>query len=168
MKEKPLILIVDDEKDFADNLSEIIRSSGKYDTLVAYSAEDAFKIFEDNKKLLGFANRIKLTLLDIKMPGISGLELLKKLRDKYNHQSGVMMLTAWEDAEKFQNARKGEVAAYILKPYKEEDLMNKIDRFFEGKDLWMIEKTKWDTIVRENQLKTAEEKKETPPPASYF
>lgn len=158
MAERPLVLIVDDEKEFADNLGELIKNTGRYEPIVTYSALDALKILEANKTFLGlFTNRIKLIFLDIKMPGMDGLEFLGRIRSNAHTQRiGVIILTAWEDSEKWEKAREGRVAGYLKKPFKEDELIEAIDRFFSGKHEWMIEQTKWQTLAKETKLNNPE------------
>lgn len=128
--DKPLILIIDDEKDFADNLSALLESGGKYETMVAYSGKSGLEILEKGKGVLGLSNRFKLILLDIKMPEMTGLEFLDKLREDYSPDKvGVIILTAWEDEEKIEAARAGGVIAYLKKPFKEEELLSAVDGF---------------------------------------
>lgn len=129
---KPLILVVDDEKEMANFIVDMIKESERYETLTAYSAKEALEHLERSRKLLGLAgNKIKLILLDIKMPEMDGLQFLEKLRQDFNEeQIGVMMLTAYEDEEKWDKATSGFVCGYIKKPVAKSDLLAKLDRFF--------------------------------------
>jgi len=130
---KPIILVVDDDKDVSDSIAELIKSAGKYESIAAYSAKEALDHLTKNKVLLGIGgNRIKLVILDIKMPEINGLQLLEMIRQKYSDDLGAMMLTAYEDEEKWDKATSGFVVGYINKPYKDEDLLATIDRYFNG------------------------------------
>ena len=153
MADKPLILIVDDEKDLADNISEIIKSSGLYNIATAYSTKTAQEVLKKNQPLLGIGkNRVRLIILDIKMPGVDGLKLLSEIRAEYLG-IGVIILTAFEDREKWEKARQGLVSAYFKKPIKEQELLSAIERFFDGKEDWMIEQTKWELLAREAEEK---------------
>lgn len=161
MFDKPLILVVDDEKDFAGNVSELLKASGKYETIVCNSAVEALNTIQKNRAFLGFGNHIKLILLDIKMPDMTGLAFLAKLREKYPHEEiGVIMLTAWEDQDKWQKAREGGAAGYLKKPFKEQELMYAVDRFFAGKQRWMVEKTKWELMEKEKGQGTDQQEPE--------
>jgi CheY-like chemotaxis protein len=135
---KPLILVVDDEKEVADLISQTIKETGRYDTMAAYSAKEALKTLKNNQILMGIGgNRVRLVMLDIKMPGMDGLEFLEKIRKDFGECIGVCMLTAWEDEEKWDRATSGFVVNYIKKPFKKEDLLNTVDRFFSGEDINM-------------------------------
>ncbi|NQU16962.1 MAG: response regulator [Candidatus Saganbacteria bacterium] len=157
MSKKPLILVVDDEVDIAENIGELLKASEKYEVLTCNSAIDALQVIKKNRNLLGMANHIKLVLMDIKMPEMSGLELLAKIREEYSHsQVGVIMLTAWADTEKWNKAREGGAAGYIKKPFREKELIGTVDRFFSGKEDWMVEQTKWELLANETKLKVDE------------
>lgn len=128
--DKPLILAVDDEPSVADNLVGLITKTGKYDALAAYNAKDAFEVLNKSKRLLE-PNRVSLILLDIKMPDVDGLQFLEKMRKSYNDDKiGVIMVTAYEDEEKWDRATNGYVAGYIKKPIDEKELVAMIDRFY--------------------------------------
>lgn len=129
---KPLIMVVDDEKEFADNVGEIIKNTQKYEAVVAYSAREAFKLLRKNKQLMGIlGNKIKLILLDIKMPDLDGLQFLAEMRNKYrDNQIGVIMLTAYEDREKWDKATAGFIVGYIKKTDIRTSLLSSIERFF--------------------------------------
>lgn len=135
---KPLILVVDDEKAFADTVAQAIGETGKYETLTAYSAREALAHLRKNKKLFGvLGNKIRLIILDIKMPGMDGLQLLEKIRQEYGIDIGIAMLTAWEDEEKWEKATSGFIVNYIRKPLEKKELLETVDRFFRGEDAKM-------------------------------
>ncbi|MFH2034322.1 MAG: response regulator [Candidatus Margulisiibacteriota bacterium] len=136
---KPLIMVVDDDKDVADEIAASIKDTEKYEVATVYSARDALRLIEKNKKLMGNRNRIELIVLDIKMPEMNGLELLARIRLTYpDDKMGVIMLTAYEDADKWEKATDGHVAGYLKKPFKEEELLKTLERYFSSAD----EKTK--------------------------
>ena len=81
MKEK--ILIVDDETEIAD-LVELYLQNEDFLVYKFYDAEEAWNFMEKEE--------LDLALLDIMMPKISGLELCKKIRERYNYP--IIMLTA--------------------------------------------------------------------------
>jgi CheY-like chemotaxis protein len=129
---KPLILVVDDEKVFADFLVDKIKETERYETAVTYSAKEAFEHLKRHRKFMGMGgNDIKLILLDIKMPEMDGLQFLEKLRKDFNEgEIGVMMVTAYEDEEKWNRATSGFVVGYLKKPINDKELIEKIDLFF--------------------------------------
>ena len=128
--DKPLIMAVDDEPNVADSMAKMLTKTGKYDAIAAVSAKDAFKAIKKNRRFLR-SNRISLILLDIKMPDIDGLQFLEEMRKLYNDDNiGVIMVTAFEDAEKWDRATSGFVAGYIKKPIDEKELLAIVDNFY--------------------------------------
>ena len=75
------------------------------------------------------------------MPEIDGLQFLEKVRKDYGEDIGVAMLTAWEDEEKWDRATSGFVVNYIKKPFKSDDLINNLNKFFGGEEGKMVLET---------------------------
>ena len=136
---KPLIMIVDDEIDVANSITNTIKDTKKYDVVTAYSAKEALELLKKNKILLGLGgNRIRLIFLDIKMPDMNGLQFLAKIRKDFGEDIGVCMLTAWEDEEKWDQATSGFVVNYIKKPFKSEEILATIENFLQGNEGKMV------------------------------
>lgn len=70
----PKILVVDDDKDIAELISDTLNDEG-YEVVMKFNGEDAIKEVENN-------NGFDLILLDIMMPGMSGTEVCNKIREK--------------------------------------------------------------------------------------
>lgn len=115
------ILIVDDETLTLNNLRKALEKEG-YEIYLADSGERALEIIEKFKP--------NLVLLDLMLPGISGLEVLKKTKEKGN-EIIIIMMTAYEILEKAVEAMKLGAYDYILKPFKISDLKNTIRRALE-------------------------------------
>jgi len=136
---KPMVMVVDDEADVANSIANTIKDSGKYEVIVANSGQEALDNLKKHKVMFGLGgNHIRLILLDIKMPQMSGLEVLEKIRQDFGEDIGISMLTAWEDEEKWERATSGFVVNYIKKPFKSEELIATIDDFFAGKEGMMV------------------------------
>lgn len=132
---KPLILVVDDEKAFADELAKTIKMSGKYDAVAAYSAREADEILKKSRGIFGvFKNKVRCILLDIKMPEMDGLQFLENLRKEYEEKIGVILVTAYEDEEKWDKATDGLAAGYITKPLDKNNLLALLDKLFSSED----------------------------------
>ena len=100
------ILVVDDEKEIAE-LVEIHLVSDGYKVFKAENAEEGLKILEEEE--------IHLVLLDIMMPGISGLEMCKKIRETKNIP--IIMLSAKSsDLDKILGLGTG-ADDYVTKPF---------------------------------------------------
>ena len=131
MVPKPYILVVDDEVDFAENVSELIRATGKYDSSPVFTARDGLKFLDTQP--------VRLILLDIKMPDVDGFQFLEQIRSNPKTKKiGVIFLTAWADSELVEKAQVSKVEGYLKKPLKEEQLINAVDRYFSGGETWMI------------------------------
>lgn len=113
---KGTILIVDDEPDVVFFISKICQPQG-FVTLTAGSGLEALKYIQE------LPTRIDLVLLDLRMPGMNGIEVLKSIR-KHLPNLPVIILTALSDKRKECEALG--IDAYITKPYSIEELYNKI------------------------------------------
>lgn len=100
------VLVVDDEKEIAD-LVEIYLVSDGYKVYKAYSAEEGFKVLEQNK--------IELVLLDIMMPGMDGLEMCRRIRE-YNNIPIIMLSAKSTDLDKILGLSTG-ADDYVVKPF---------------------------------------------------
>ncbi|HET9430196.1 MAG TPA: response regulator [Chitinophagaceae bacterium] len=108
------ILVVDDEKDiqvlFEQRFRREIRN-GEINFVFAFSGEDALVY------LNGHHHEAVLILSDINMPGMSGLELLQRIKEKYQTPPPVvMMITAYGDSENFSTAMKLGADDFLTKP----------------------------------------------------
>ena len=81
------LLVVDDDRDFADSLFEILDLSG-YDVEVAYSGEEAMSLCR--------SSRFDLALMDVHMPGKDGVESLIEIQ-KTLPGFRVIMMTGYAD-----------------------------------------------------------------------
>jgi len=157
--EKPLVLIIDDEVKQTDMIAKLLNEAGAYDIHKAYSAKEGFEVLKKHKKIIE-ANKPNLILLDIKMPEMNGLQFLEELRKTYNEEElGVIMLTAYEDEEKWDRATSGFVAGYLKKPVVENQLIAEIERFFSGDSARtnMTMDTFEEHIKKRNQFKKQKE-----------
>jgi len=151
---KPLVMVVDDEIDVANSIAKVILDSKRYDVITAYSAKEALEQLGKHKIFFGIGgNHIRMILLDIKMPEMDGLQFLEKVRKEFGEDIGVSMLTAWEDEEKWDRATSGFVVNYIKKPFKAEELISTLDKFFEGKETKMVFDTFEKHIEKREELK---------------
>lgn len=115
------ILIVDDEILTLRNLKKALEKEN-YEVHIADSGEKALEIIDSDKP--------HLILLDLMLPGISGIEVLKRIKENKS-ETIVIMMTAYEILEKAVEAMKLGAYDYLLKPFKINDLKNTIHRAFE-------------------------------------
>ena len=115
---KGVILLVDDEEMIRQLLYQKLTPEG-YRCEQAANAEEAL---EKLKK-----DSIELVILDIKMPGESGVELLPEIKAKYP-DTAVIMATAVDDASTAINCMKAGAFEYVRKPYSLNELVIHIER----------------------------------------
>jgi CheY-like chemotaxis protein len=102
---KRKILVVDDEPDFIKMLKLRLEDSG-YDVVTASTGLEAFDMIKKHKPAA--------VLLDILMPGMDGLELLKKIRSQ-DKDLPVFMITAFSTNERFELANQLHASGFIVK-----------------------------------------------------
>jgi len=112
------ILIVDDEKNQREILETILSGEG-YDVTTASSGEAAMKFVE--------SRRFDLVLSDLKMTGMSGLDLLKELTN-YDKSIIVILLTAHGSVDSAVDALRLGAFDYLQKPYDSEKLLDTVSR----------------------------------------
>lgn len=104
MSEK--ILVVDDEQEIADLVTLYLENEG-YQVFKCYSGADAMLIIEQEQ--------LDMAILDVMLPGINGMEICKRIREKHNYP--VIMLTAKsEETDKITGLTLG-ADDYITKPF---------------------------------------------------
>jgi len=121
------ILVVDDEKDIQPLFEQRFRreiKNGEINFVFAYSGEEALDCLKDYK------HEAVLILSDINMPGMSGLVLLDKIKQK-NHKPPpvVMMITAYGDDENYKQAMQLGADDFITKPVNFSELKEKLKQF---------------------------------------
>ncbi|MBU1195939.1 MAG: response regulator [Proteobacteria bacterium] len=112
------ILIVDDEEIIVRLLSISLRSDG-YETLSAYNGEQGFEIFKSQSP--------DIVITDIKMPGMDGLELLKKIKET-DTDSEVIIVTGHGDIDSTITALQYGASDFINKPVRDESLAIALER----------------------------------------
>lgn len=119
-QDKKIILVVEDNQDVRDLVVQILNADG-------------FHIFSavDGKNALAILNlnQIDLVLLDVMMPGISGLEVLSEIRTGSNkriREVPVMMMTAKSGLEDIDQALALGANSYVVKPFRGITLREKV------------------------------------------
>ncbi len=112
------LLVVDDEIEVCDFLLNYFTEKG-HSVFSATGGEEALQLVREKLP--------DLLLLDIRMPGISGLEVLRRLRNE-GSSSAVVMVTAIGDIEIFKEAKRLGAADYVTKPFRL-DYLDSVVRF---------------------------------------
>ena len=120
------ILIVDDEKDFVEMLSLRLEESGEK-VSVAYDGQECLDALEKN------ASKIDVVILDIRMPGMEGIDVLREIKKRFPLIE-VIMLTGHGTTESAVAGMKLGAYDYLLKPADFEDLSKKLEGARKRKD----------------------------------
>ena len=113
------VLLVDDEREFVAILTQRL-TRRNYSVTSAHSGQDALAQLEENKD-------IEVVILDVKMPGLDGIETLKRIKKKWP-LAEVIMLTGHSTLDSATNAIKLGAYDYLLKPIDIEQLVPKIEK----------------------------------------
>ena len=106
------ILVVDDNEDYTDSIKDILEDEG-YEVETAHNGEDACKLTD--------CTAYDLVLMDIKMPGMNGVESFLKMK-RTNPDVKVVLFTAYALTELIQKARDNGVTAILKKPLDMDEL----------------------------------------------
>ena len=117
-KKRPRILVADDEDDLRTLLGDLLSGAG-YDVSSAADGEEAIALIRGDKP--------DLVMLDIQMPRMNGIEVLKFVNQHYPALR-VVMLTGFADLKYAMEAREFGARDFISKPYKIDDILETISR----------------------------------------
>lgn len=118
------ILVVDDEVSIRESFSMILE--GQYRVLLAASGEAALKTISDQK--------VDLTFLDIRMPGMDGIATLKRLKE-IDPDLEVIMVTAVNDVKKASEAVKLGACDYAVKPFDVQHILKLAEQILRKKNI---------------------------------
>jgi len=116
------LLIVDDEKNYLVVLDALLSPEG-YEIMTADKAQDALRLLQEAD--------VDLVLTDMKMPAMSGMELLEEVK-KIKPEVPVIMMTAYGTIEMAVEAMKKNAYDYITKPFQNEELKLTIRKALEN------------------------------------
>jgi two-component system response regulator PilR (NtrC family) len=119
------VLVVDDEEVLQDVLTTLVRREG-HRPLAAKTGEEALVILERED--------VDLVLLDLMLPGLSGMEVLQKIRQNDPEQV-VVMITAYSSIEGAIEAMRLGAFHYIPKPFKNEEVLHTLRKGLEQRRL---------------------------------
>ena len=119
------VLLVDDEVAFTNNLEMILSVRG-YDVMAVNDGESAVRAIEDND--------FDVAILDLKMPGMDGIETLKQLKRR-RPLLEVIMLTGHGSIESGVQGMHLGAFDYAMKPIEVDDLLEKISDAYQRKQM---------------------------------
>jgi len=121
------ILVVDDQHSIRHFLGKALEDEG-HDVSTAASGEEGLGIFEQKP--------IDAVILDLKLPGMSGMEVLEQIKSK-SKDTIVIMITAYGEISSAVKAMKKGAFDYITKPIDIDHLILSLNRALESKRLWL-------------------------------
>jgi DNA-binding response OmpR family regulator len=120
MEPKGTILIVDDEFGPRESLRMILNPH--FSIFTAADGKEALAILRKEK--------IDVVTLDLKMPGLSGLDILREIRRFYPDVE-VLIITAFGSPQNVKEANRYGARSFICKPFNPMELLNNINNLFE-------------------------------------
>lgn len=112
------VLICDDEEGIRESLKLILEDH--YDLILTDSGEQCLQVLEHDKT-------IGLVLLDIKMPKVNGLEVLKIIKEN-DSSLNVIIITGYKSVETAQEATTLGASGYIVKPFKSDEILKAVGK----------------------------------------
>ena len=122
---KPNILIIDDDEVMCDTLADIVKKMS-CDVTTLQTGKDALPLMQENL--------FDLILLDIRLPDMNGLDVLKKIKE-IDSDSFVVVMTAYADVQTAVSAMKEGAYDYINKPFEIDELKLTIRNALETREL---------------------------------
>jgi len=114
----PLIMLVDDEAPFVETMTKRL-AKRDLNVISAFSGQEALEALDKHRN-------VDVVILDVKMPGMDGIETLKKMKAAYPLIE-VVMLTAHATVESAIEGMKFGAFDYLMKPCDMEQLMGKVN-----------------------------------------
>ncbi|MDD5087190.1 MAG: sigma-54 dependent transcriptional regulator [bacterium] len=122
---KERILIVDDERSMGEFLTLLLSKDG-YRTRATLSGADALRLLEEEP--------YHLLITDLRMPEMSGLELVAEVRKRY-HDLGVIVITAFASLESAVEALRLGAADYVTKPFQVDEIRTVVTKVLDNQAL---------------------------------
>lgn len=113
MEHRPTVLIVDDDNRILELLKQFFNKNG-FNSLTAINSEKAFEIINKNE--------VDLFILDVMLPGVTGLEFAKQIKEK-SKKAPIILLTALTDPEDRVRGLESGADDYITKPFEPRELI---------------------------------------------
>jgi CheY-like chemotaxis protein len=142
-KNKPLVLIVEDNLRQCELIASILNETGLYQVLTAGNGEEAITTLANYERGFDFlSNKVSCILLDWQMPKMHGEAFLRQLREKekkspFKRHIPVVIITAYGDNELrtlAEDSTLGLASAYLLKPFDEAELLHVVKRIVIDKE----------------------------------
>ena len=122
------ILVVDDDQDSVELVEKILKKDGYR----VVSLTDGRKVDEELRK-----NEIHLAVVDLKMPEVSGLDVVEMIRH-HDSDCAVILMTGYATLDSAVSALRGGVVDYLRKPVREDELLGAVRRALAAKGLALL------------------------------
>lgn len=143
------IMVVEDEELIRDMIQQNIEWAG-YDCTIAESGMEALKILD------GASKKIDIIITDIRMPGLNGIELTKKVKE--NHDSDVIVMTGFAEDFDYEKVIESGASDFFQKPINPKELILRLKRVLKERIL-LAERNRADKELKKNieKLQNAQE-----------
>jgi|GEM_PF-949607 len=138
MSEGKSFLVVDDNPEIRESLKELL---SQLDCSVSL-AEDGYEAIDKSRE-----RDYDVILLDVKMPGIDGIETAVKIRQE-NNQVFILLMTAFSMEELAEKALSAGVDGVIIKPFDVKDLLSHLSRKEEAAQYFFMLRKFWEHIEK--------------------
>ena len=118
MENKIKVLVIDDERNFTEEMQELLQMKG-YKAFIANTARQGLNILK--------CQEVDLLILDIRLPGVNGLDILKDVKERYPKLE-VIIVSAHGDMESVIRAMRLGALDYLRKPFRHVDFQIAIER----------------------------------------
>jgi len=122
------ILVVDDDQDSVDLVEKILKKDGYR----VVPLTDGRKVDEELRK-----NDIHLAIIDLKMPEVSGLDVVQTIKH-HDSDCAVILMTGYATLDSAVSALRGGVVDYLRKPVREDELLGAVRRALAAKGLALL------------------------------
>lgn len=136
------VLIVDDEESILRSVQRLLRNQ-PYEVVTAGGAKEAIAIFE--------RETVHLVMADHRMPGRTGVELLREIRDRWPETIRIILSGYTEVKAIIGAVNDGEVYKYFTKPWNDEEIKINLRRALEQYDLQAENRRLTEEIVGQNE-----------------
>jgi two-component system, response regulator, stage 0 sporulation protein F len=117
---KKKVLVVDDQPSITILLAEVLKHAG-YETLVTYNGQEALSLMEQQHP--------DAVIMDVKMPGIDGIELLCLMRSS-GSTVPVIIMTAYGELQIIEKAKMLGVHTHFMKPFDITEMLQAVNDLF--------------------------------------
>lgn len=137
MTDENTVFIVDDDQDFRDSLAWLIEGAGH--KVVTFESAEAF--------LFGYGREPGCLILDVRMSGMSGLQLQQEIIDR-GYFIPVIMITGHGDVAMAVQAMKNDAVDFIEKPFEDVAMLELIDRTLAQNNKQLRKQSEHDSIMQ--------------------